>query len=183
MNNSWQTARDEGARLLDERDYDNALKRLEEAVVGDQGGESHALLGLAYFQRQEYSQAARHLESAVKRDPSNPQWRELRDVAQANATSEVNVHVPDLFYFDKDQLLAPAEISPGTLPTPPPPWVDYCSLRRRIRANVVGAMTQLPPSPSPGCRRDLSPLRDGSPNESLGPLGSFPQLPRCLRVG
>jgi hypothetical protein len=49
MTNGWQAARDEGARLLDERDYERAVKSLLDAVAGDPGGDSHRLLGLAYF--------------------------------------------------------------------------------------------------------------------------------------
>ena len=62
MTNDWQVARDKGARLLDEGDYEGAINKLQGAVAGDPGGKSHALLGLAHYQREEYAKAATHYD-------------------------------------------------------------------------------------------------------------------------
>ena len=79
---NWQAARDEGARLIDAREYEGAIKTLQESILGDPSGESHALLGLAHYQREEYQDARRHYEAALKRAPANDDWRRMGAMAR-----------------------------------------------------------------------------------------------------
>ena len=115
----WQAARDEGIRLLDERDYERARARLEQAIAGDPTGESYALLALAHFQLERYESSSAFYTAALERGPTNAGWREMRERAAANAIAQVQVHVPEITYFRREELLAPPVIAPGSLPTPP----------------------------------------------------------------
>ncbi len=62
----WEAARAEGIRLLEERDFTGAAKRLADAASGDPGGESEALLGLTHFHSERYDDAARHYARALQ---------------------------------------------------------------------------------------------------------------------
>jgi hypothetical protein len=114
-------ARDEASRCLGQRDYDGALRALQGPALSDPTGESQALMGLAHFQRQEHEQAAQYYEAALKLAPNQTDWRDMLGKAQANAIAEVNVHVPEIYYFDRSKLLEPANpaMDPSlTLPKP-----------------------------------------------------------------
>ena len=100
-------SRDEGLRCLEQRDYDGAVRALQEPALNDPSGESQALMGLAYFQRQEHEQAAHYYEAALKLAPDHADWRDMLGKARANATAEVHVHVPEIYYFDRAKLLEP----------------------------------------------------------------------------
>ena len=121
----WEAARDEGIRLLEERDLAGAVKRLADAAPGDASGESEALLGLAHFHSERYDEAARHYAKALEADANQPDWRHMIAACEANADAEVNVAVPDVHYFDRDELLGPPP--PPSLPKPP---------RRRFRLGI-----------------------------------------------
>ncbi len=84
---SWQQAREEGARRIDARDYEGAVTILQRAIQGDPTGESHALLGLAQYHLEQYTQAAAHYESALEQEPDNDGWRRMRTYAAYNAVS------------------------------------------------------------------------------------------------
>ena len=142
---TWQVVREEGARLIEKRDYEGAIKTLQESTPGDPSGESHALLGLAHFQREEYEAAATHYETALKREPENEEWHEMCVLTKSNAVSEVHVPVPELYFFDRDQLLAPPNIRDGTLPTPPPSARQARVLARiqRLLGNILGTIVTL----------------------------------------
>ncbi len=139
---TWPGAREEGARLIDERKYEGAIKTLQEAILADPGGQSHALLGLAHYQREEYQDAARHYEAALEREPENADWRQMCANTKSNAVSEVDVPVPEFRYFDRDQLLAPPNVSDGALPTPAPPARPPGVLKKieLFLGNVLGAI-------------------------------------------
>ena len=139
--NDWQAARDLGARLLDERHYTDAINALQDAVAGDAGGASHALLGLAYYQSQQYEPAAAHYESALEREKDNRDWRQMCESAKSNAVAEMNVTVPEHYFFEREPLLAPPKVD-GALPIPPPPGRPWHLLRRIRRAigNCAGVI-------------------------------------------
>ena len=98
-NNAWQSARDFGARLIDERKYADAIPALRTAVAGDPGGESHALLGLAHYLNEEYALAVAHYEEAVVRQPGNDDWSRMHGLARSQVESETNVAVPEHYLF------------------------------------------------------------------------------------
>ena len=100
----WEAARDEGIRLLEERDFAGAAERLD-AASSDPSGESEGLLGLAHFHSERYDEAARHYAGALEADGDQPEWRHMLAACQANADAEVHVPVPDVHYFDRDELL------------------------------------------------------------------------------
>jgi tetratricopeptide (TPR) repeat protein len=138
----WISPRDEGVRFLEEGNYEGAVKALSGAILGDPSGESHALLGLAHFQLEEYASAATNYEAAIERGPDNHDWREMLAVAKANSIAEVHVPVPDIYFFDRAKLLAKAEVPEGALPSPPPP-APAPGLRKRVQlalGNVIGAI-------------------------------------------
>ncbi|WP_164478264.1 peroxidase family protein [Mycolicibacterium stellerae] len=111
----------EALAALDRREFAQALKLLEDDLAVQPEAELHALAGLANFQLERYEEAARHYTAALQIDGAHSAWRSMLTVAQANATAGVNVHVPALQYFDADELLAPASVSEGALPSPLPP--------------------------------------------------------------
>ncbi len=139
--NDWQAARDLGARLLDERHYTDAINALQDAVAGDAGGASHALLGLAYYQGQQYERSAAHYEKALEREKDNRDWRQMCESAKSNAVAEMNVTVPEHYFFEREPLLAPPKVD-GALPIPPPPGRPWHLLRRIRRAigNCAGVI-------------------------------------------
>ena len=128
-------ASEDGKRLLEQRNYVDAVKLLRQRIAEEPDGDSQALLALAYFLQEEYELAAKHYQLALKYDPNNQEWQEMLVLAQANAVAEVQVPVPDIYYFDRDKLLAKPTVPNGALPSP------------------------LPPAPTPGL--SLSPLWEG----------------------
>jgi len=102
---------------LNQGDYAAAIELLEAELKISPGTETHALLGLAYFQKQEYTLASQQYSAAVEGDPGNGDYQDMLALAQANADAVVNEFVPELHYFDRDALLAPPE--PEPLPEPP----------------------------------------------------------------
>ncbi len=131
--NGWEAARDEGIRLIEERNFPGAAKRLDEAASGDPSGESEALLGLAQFHAERYAEAARHYARALEADGEQVEWRHMLTVCTANADADINVPVPDIRYFDRDTLLG----APPTPLLPAPPTSRRVDLWRRLRY-VVG---------------------------------------------
>ena len=112
----WMADRDDGIRLLDERDFAAATARLTKASAADPTGECAALLGLACYLAEDYAAAAEHYGAAVAQDQQRSDWQQMLAASRANAQAEVNVFVPDLHYFDRDALLAPP-VDPA-LPAP-----------------------------------------------------------------
>lgn len=109
-------ARDEGICLIGEGDLAGAVKTLEEVAGGDPSGESYALLGLAHFRREAYGESATAYESALRADPAQSAWQRALERSRVNAVAEVHVHVPDIHYFERGELLAAPMVPPGTLP-------------------------------------------------------------------
>ena len=104
------------------------------------------MLGLANYQLQKYDEAAKRYAAALQQNATNRDWEEMLDRARANAVAEVNVHVPDVYYFKREVLLAPSVIQPGDLPktgsTPrQPKWVER--LRRKIGTGLGFVATLL----------------------------------------
>ena len=133
----WEAARDEGIRLLEERDFAGAAKRLDEAASGDPSGKSDALLGLAYFHAQRYGDAARQYARALAADGDQAEWRHMLVACEANVDAEVNVPVPDVRYFDREELLGAPPAS--LLPKPPiKQKVSFWSRMRYLAGHAIG---------------------------------------------
>jgi hypothetical protein len=117
------------------RDYKGAIAILEKAGNPPLNGECLALLGLAYYMLEKYEDAAKHYTAALQQNANNQDWREMLDRATVNARAEVDVFVPDKYFFKRADLLAPSVIKPGELPTtglkPREPW-KIEKLRRAI---------------------------------------------------
>ncbi len=136
---------DQALRAIEQREFERGIELLGAEPKADAGAESHALLALAHFQLEQYELAARAYAEALRAAPTDARasdWREMQALAEANATSGVDVHVPDLAYFDRDALLARPVLRAGALPEPLPPSPAQ---RRLLRARketgeVLGAV-------------------------------------------
>ena len=131
---------DQALRAIEQREFQRTIELLgapapaDAASAPQAGAESLALLALAHFQMEHYELAARAYAEALRAAPADARandWREMQALAEANATSGVDVHVPDLAYFDRDVLLARPVLRAGALPLPLPPSP---ALRRLLRA-------------------------------------------------
>ncbi len=139
----WQAARTHGAKLCDEGDYDAAIEALRAAIQGDESGESHALLGLAHFQKEEYGLAAGRYSAALERNPDNGDWQDIQRLAEANAAAEIHEPMPQVTHYQREALLAPPR--PGTLPEGPAVRPKHSPVRLAGRkvGNVLGTVIGL----------------------------------------
>jgi hypothetical protein len=144
---------DEALSAVKQRQYARALALLEADIEKQPDGRLHALAGLACFQLACYGAAARHYDAAFTINNQCNEWREMRDLAQANANAGVNVHVPELRYFDRTALLAPPSVHDCDLPGPLPPGPGHGRFRRlrlflgellgRIATVLMNCLTEL----------------------------------------
>ena len=152
MNNPTNDKPDSGdaysqaLRCIDDRHYADAIRILEKALRPDSNGEFLSLLGLANYQLEKYELAAKYYADALSKDAANQEWQQMRARAEANKIAEVHVHVPDIYYFKRADLLAPSVILPGELPkigaTPrQPKWVER--IRRKIGTGLGFVATLL----------------------------------------
>lgn len=119
----------EATQAVASRDFPLAISALQKQLASAPGAapdaEVHALLALAHFQSQQYQDAATHYAAALELDPTHADWRDMLALAQNNATAGVDVHVPELRYFERETLLAKPQVDehsfPPPLPPPPPP--------------------------------------------------------------
>lgn len=141
----WESSRNEASQFLMQRNYQSAITALEKPILYDQSGESQALMALACYQSEDYQRATHYYEAALRFRPDNENWRDMFRKSTANATAEVNVPVPDVYYFDRQKLLAPASQAAGTSLTPPKPrheiWAER--LRRKIGSALGEVVTLL----------------------------------------
>lgn len=138
-------ASSEALKALDRRDYREALRLLESELSAGPEPELHALAGLANFQLADYREAARHYALALQTNGGDRGWRQMLDLAKANATARVDIHVPAKEYFERDRLLAPPSVPAGALPTPPrgrPRRGLFTRIRLRI-GTLLGALATL----------------------------------------
>jgi hypothetical protein len=98
---------DDGIRLLEAGDATGAVQLLETAETGE-NGRRDAFLGLALFRAERYRDAAERYEAAIGAGAGGDA-AEMLAAARANAEAEVDVTVPPLSYFDRDELLAAPE--------------------------------------------------------------------------
>jgi hypothetical protein len=136
------TVHAESLRFLEQRNYTEAIKLLEAHVSDHSDGESQALLALAHFHREEYELAVKYYEAALEHEPDNQEWRDMLALAKANVVAEINVPVPDFYYFERDKLLAKPVVPPGALPEPlpPPPPPNFLNQLRIALGNLLGVI-------------------------------------------
>ena len=105
------------------REYDNALAELQGLSPAEINGDTHALEGLAWFQKECYCKATDSYAEAVNADGADAaDRRKMQALAKANATAKIYVEVPKPYYFKYDpNLLKPPLVRNGDLPWPPWP--------------------------------------------------------------
>ena len=108
---------EEAREALKKGDCKRALALVKAQLKTQPDSEGWALAGLICFRFERYSAAATFYEKAVAADPSRSDWRDMRDLAQANAYAQINVPIPKPELFDAGKLLAPPADS--FLPSPP----------------------------------------------------------------
>lgn len=129
---TWERRRDEGTRLIRQRDLPGAIDALTEAAVEDPGGRSNALLGLANFQLERYGEAATRYACAVDAATSEEEraaWSSMLATCRANDLAELQRHVPAIRYFDGDALNGP----------PPAPKLPPAA-PGRVRPSLFGSV-------------------------------------------
>jgi len=119
MDNGEQAVRAEAQELLEQRKYRDALDLLKNRLPQETDGEGHALLGLAHYHLEEYASAVEQYAVALQLDAGNQEWQEMLDAARANTVAEIQVPVPDVYFFDRDKLLAEPIVPDGALPPRP----------------------------------------------------------------
>ena len=136
---------EDAARLIGECRFRDALGLLRAHLDADSNGETHALAGAAHYGLQEYAEAAENYELALKLDPNRRIWQEMLMQSRANAVAEVNVHVPDITYFDSGALLARPVVRDGFLPATQmdSPRRGLFGWMRYIVGNIGGAIISL----------------------------------------
>ena len=144
QDDGWKSSRDEAARHIEHRRFEAAIEVLREAVRYDSSGQSQALMGLACFHRADYAGAVRSYGAALALHPERTGWREMLRRAQANASAEIQVPVPPVYYFDRQTLTQPAVQIPDVLPVPPRPERESWSKRaRRAIGDAIGSVVTL----------------------------------------
>ena len=153
---------EEAARLIGERRFCDALGLLSAPLDADSSGEIHALAGAAHYGLQEYVEAAENYERALKLDPDRRMWQEMLMQSRANAVAEVNVHVPDISYFDRDTLLARPVPKDGSLPSTPiaAPRRNFLQRILLVVGNAGGAIMSVAMGAATGLLGRLAGYRD-----------------------
>ena len=88
---------------------------------GAVGNNAESALGIASFLQEDYAAAVRHFEAALVVQPERVDWRELLDLARANAFARIDVLVPPRHSITREALLSAPMMPSSTLPAPPPP--------------------------------------------------------------
>ena len=140
--NKGSETRSEAVRLLEEHRYQEAIAALSAAIADDSDGSTHAMIAVAHYNLEEYSEAAANYELALERDPLNRSWQDMLAQSRANTVAEVNVHVPDISFFDRERLLSNPSVEEDSLPSTPmdAPKVGVFGYLRRLTGNVGGAI-------------------------------------------
>jgi len=129
---------------IEQRDFAGAIAILERAAKATSTGEGSALMGLAYFQLEKYDLAAHWYSAALATAGANPDWQDMLAKAKANLMAEVHVHVPDITYFNRRELLELSVVPPGELPLPATPRAPIWAERvRRSVGTFLGSLATL----------------------------------------
>lgn len=130
-------------RRMRMRDYDGALKLLENMPAAATKAECEALKGNAFFMLQKYDEAAQAYLEALGFQKDNSDWQDMYKKSRRNAIARIDIHVPPLSFFadEKERLLEAAPAIRLNLPSPLKPrrviWPER--LRREI-GTALGAI-------------------------------------------
>ncbi|HNP25564.1 MAG TPA: peroxidase family protein [Nitrosomonas sp.] len=133
----------EGIRLLESGEHKAALEHLRSLRPGDMNGDGNALIGLAFFRNEAYEMAVKYYEAALRTQPDNSDWRDMLARARGNSVSEIHQPVPPVRFFDRNTLLAPADMTEENLPEPLQPSCPPAIFKqiRHILGNSIGVIT------------------------------------------
>ncbi len=132
------------ASLIEQHKYADAIELLKGINYTSPDAEHFAMLGLAYFFNEEYALSAANYTKALELDPANKDWQEMLLQAKSNVISEVNIPVPDVYFFDREKLLSEPEIVKGALPATPAEAPPKPGLLKKIElalGNGLGAVS------------------------------------------
>ncbi len=137
---------EEVARLIEVREYEKAIQRLQPLAASDATGEGNALLGLAYFYREDYARATTCYKQALKLSPDHPAWQEMCRRAGENTISGISHSVPPIGYFNRDTLLASPDNRDAFLFSPPKftrktAWEKMIGATGRVLGRLIGKPT------------------------------------------
>lgn len=117
-------------RLLEQNQVEQAIALLEASPGAASSPALQAMLGAAYFRKEDYQAAITHYEKAHQLEPENPEYRERLEQAVSNQLSDVS-YDPGKHPFNREVLLGaprPGEVSEqGANHTP-----ERGSLARRL---------------------------------------------------
>lgn len=136
-------------RHIEGREFRQAADLLNQHLSTNSDPEARSLLALAHYHLEEYATAIEHYESALKKDPDNKLWQEMLGAARANTVAQIQVPVPDVYFFDRDTLLAKPVVPEGALPPRPPkakgrgPLRWLLSIPETAIGAVAGVITDL----------------------------------------
>jgi hypothetical protein len=106
---------------LNNDDIAGAISKLSDVTTKDPSGKIDALFGITYFRSEKYHEAENYFKMAVELDSTQSEWQEMLDASAANSKAEVEKIVPEIFHFDREELLgAPPD---PVLPVPLDPLV------------------------------------------------------------
>jgi tetratricopeptide (TPR) repeat protein len=138
---------EEALEALKRGEYEAVLKWFEALPAAQRDGQACALAALAHFKREEYEDAAKLYAEAIQAGGSPGDlrdWGEMRALAEANATAQIDVEVPRPEYFakKKKELLGPSPVRDGDLPRPPRHRSGRCCFKglRLFLGNALGVL-------------------------------------------
>ena len=140
--------------LILQQKYSEAISLLKSQSKNPEISE---LLGLAYFKSEQYSPAADAFSEALKSDPSSIYLAEMLGKCRENSVAEVQVQVPDEYFFEREKLLQPPVVKPPVVQPPMPPDTVKDSVATRDSTSEAEPRTAA--SRSALSRRGLSPER------------------------
>jgi hypothetical protein len=118
---------------LKEGKYEDVIKWFDGVPPALRDGKTYALAALARFKLEEYGDATKLYELAIKAGGSAceiEEWGKMRALAAANAAAEIDVHVPPPHHFSKKKLLEAPRVRNGDLPDPLRPGPRQCCVKR-----------------------------------------------------
>ncbi|MBK6544902.1 MAG: peroxidase [Saprospiraceae bacterium] len=122
MNNSQiSKAMQECISLIEQKRYLDAIHSLKLQIEHEPNAEMFALLGLTYFHNEQYPLAMEAYQKALDMDPSNIEWNQMMQKLKANALTEVNIPIPDVYHFEREKLLMKPIVGIGSIPIDPLP--------------------------------------------------------------